>query len=56
MTSMVIHYIKLIVLSDMKRKIVLMILFAFVNLCFAQTVSTSELNGTKWKEISPTYD
>ena len=53
---MVIHYIKLIVLSDMKRKIVLMILFAFVNLCFAQTVSTSELNGTKWKEISPTYD
>ena len=30
MTSMVIHYIKLIVLSDMKRKIVLMILFAFL--------------------------
>ena len=56
MTSMVIHYIKLIVLSDMKRKIVLMILFAFVNLCFAQTVSTSELNGTKWKLVSPVSD
>ena len=48
---MVIPYIKLMVLSDMKREIVLMMLFAFVNICFAQTISTSELNGTKWKEI-----
>lgn len=50
---MVIPYIKLTVLSDMKREIILMILFVFVNICFAQTVSTSELNGTKWKLISP---
>ena len=24
--------------------------------CHAQNIATSELNGTKWKEISPTYD
>ena len=24
--------------------------------CHAQKIATSELNGTKWKEISPTYD
>ena len=53
---MVIPYIKLTVLSDMKREIILMILFTFVNICFAQTISTSELNGTMWKEVSPTYD
>lgn len=53
---MIIPYIKLIVLSDMKREIVLMILFAFVNICFAQTVSTSELNGTKWTLVSPVCD
>ena len=53
---MVIPYTKLTVLSNMKREIVLMILFAIVNICFSQTISTAELNGTRWKLVSPVYD
>ncbi len=37
----------------MKKEIASMILFALANTCFAQTVSTVELNGTKWKLVSP---
>lgn len=40
----------------MKKYIIIFIMFVTANLCLAQTISTSSLNGTRWKLNSPTSD
>lgn len=40
----------------MKKLIALLLMFVMANLCSAQTASTSKLNGTRWKLVSPTID
>lgn len=40
----------------MKKYIIIFIMFITANLCLAQTISTSSLNGTRWKLNSPTSD
>ena len=40
----------------MRNILVISLVFLLSMVCHAQKIATSELNGTKWKEISPTYD
>ena len=40
----------------MRNILVISLVFLLSMVCHAQNIATSELNGTKWKEISPTYD
>lgn len=40
----------------MRNILVNSLVFLLSMVCHAQKIATSELNGTKWKEISPTYD
>ena len=40
----------------MRNILVISLVFLLSMMCHAQKIATSELNGTKWKEISPTYD
>ena len=40
----------------MRNILVISLVFLLSMVCRAQKIATSELNGTKWKEISPTYD
>ena len=40
----------------MRNILVISLVFLLSMVCHAQKITTSELNGTKWKEISPTYD
>lgn len=43
-------------IKSIKNILVFAIYFLLSMVCHAQKIATSELNGTKWKEISPTYD
>ena len=43
-------------IKSIKNILVFAIYFLLSMGCHAQKIATSELNGTKWKEISPTYD
>ena len=40
----------------MRNILVISLVFLLSMVCHAQKIATSEINGTKWKEISPTYD
>ena len=40
----------------MRKSLIIALVFLLSMVCHAQKIATSELNGTKWKEISPTYD
>ena len=40
----------------MRNSLIIALVFLLSMVCHAQKIATSELNGTKWKEISPTYD
>ena len=40
----------------MRNILVISLVFLLSMVCHAQKIATSELNGTKWKEISPNYD
>ena len=40
----------------MRNILVISLVFLLSMVCHAQKIAKSELNGTKWKEISPTYD
>lgn len=40
----------------MRNILVISLVFLLSMVCHAQKIATSKLNGTKWKEISPTYD
>ena len=40
----------------MRNILVISLVFLLSMVCHAQKIATSELNGTKWKKISPTYD
>ena len=40
----------------MRNILIISLVFLLSMVCHAQKIATSELNGTKWKEISPTYD
>ena len=40
----------------MRNSLIIALVFLLSMVCHAQKITTSELNGTKWKEISPTYD
>lgn len=40
----------------MKKLIALFLMLVMANLCFVQTTSTSKLNGTRWKLVSPTIN
>ena len=40
----------------MRNILVISLVFLLSMVCHAQKIATSELNGTKWKEISPPYD
>lgn len=40
----------------MRNILVISLVFLLSMVCHALKIATSELNGTKWKEISPTYD
>lgn len=40
----------------MRNILVISLVFLLSMVCHAQKIATSELNGTKWKEISPAYD
>lgn len=40
----------------MKKLIALFLMLVMANLCFGQTTSTSKLNRTRWKLVSPTIN